>query len=320
MFEIVSFGELLIDFTPVGLSENGNPIFERNPGGGPANMACAAAKLGAKTAFMGKVGDDIFGRALQKVLEGQNVDARGLLLSKDDKTTLAFVQLDETGDRSFSFYRKHAADTMVRFEELDLSILEGNPFFFFSSVMMAEGPSRQTSFQLAEYARQKGCTVVFDPNLRFNLWEDTSEMRALCHRALALSQIIKVSEEEVTWLMEEPDVEKAARLLQETYRPMILLVTLGKAGCAIRSSFGDLQLPGFTVDTVDTTAAGDSFTGGFLSRLSSLGKPLIQCDLGDIAACAIFANAVGALTTTRKGAISALPSLEQVERFLRSNL
>lgn len=320
MFDVVSFGELLIDFTPLGVSEKGNPIFERNPGGGPANMACAAAKLGARTAFLGKVGDDMFGKALHKTMEQQGVDVSGLMLSPEYKTTLAFVQLDETGDRSFSFYRKNSADTMVRFEELDLSKLEGKPYFFFSSVMMAEGTSRETSFRLAEYAKEKGCVVVFDPNLRFNLWEDISAMRELCLRAFRLSQIIKVSEEELTWLMEEPDVEKAALKLREEYQPMILLVTLGKDGCAIYSSFGDVRLPGFRVDTVDTTAAGDSFTGGFLSRLASLNHDLIQCNLGDIAACAVFANAVGALTTTRKGAISALPSLDEVESFLKRNL
>lgn len=320
MFDVVSFGELLIDFTPVGVSENGNPIFERNPGGGPANMACAAAKMGAKAAFLGKVGNDMFGRALQGTLEAQGVDASGLLLSDEYKTSLAFVQLDETGDRSFSFYRKNAADTMVRFEELDLEKLEGGPYFFFSSVMMAEGTSRETSFRLAERARDRGCVVVFDPNLRFNLWERPEELRPLCHRAFSLSQIIKVSEEELTWLMEEPEMDKAARMLRERYCPMILLVTLGRDGCAVFSSFGDVKLPGFPVKAVDTTAAGDSFTGGFLSRLASLKRPLVQCSLGDIASCAVFANAVGALTTTRKGAICALPELSQVEEFIKKNL
>ena len=320
MFDVVSFGELLIDFTPLGISEKGNPMFERNPGGGPANMACAAAKLGAKTAFMGKVGDDMFGQALYKVMENQGVDVSGLLLSKEHKTTLAFVQLDETGDRSFSFYRKNSADTMIKFEELNLSLLEGNPYFFFSSVMMAEGTSREASFQLVEYAKEKGCIVVFDPNLRFNLWDDTAAMKELCLRAFGLSQIIKVSEEEITWLMDEPDIEKAALKLRETYKPMILMVTLGAEGCAIYSSFGDCKLPGFKVATVDTTAAGDSFTGGFLSRLASMNRDLIECNIGDIVSCAVFANAVGALTTTKKGAISALPTLEEVEEFLKQNL
>ncbi|HIQ59503.1 MAG TPA: carbohydrate kinase [Candidatus Merdivicinus intestinavium] len=315
-YDIAVLGELLIDFTPVGVSEKGNPIFERNPGGGPANMACAAARMGAKPYFIGKVGDDPFGRALKKTLEDQGVDAGGLLLDREAPTTLAFVHLDETGERSFSFYRRGGADTLLRPEEADAGILDRSRFFFCSSVMMAEGPSRETSFFLMREARRRGTPVVFDPNLRPNLWADGEEMRRIVRQALPLADFLKVSEEEAQFLAGEAETEAAAAALQKEFRPRLLLVTLGAEGVLAFAGKHPLRVPGFRVNAVDTTAAGDSFTGGFLAALLASGREPEDLAPEELRAVLRTANAVGALTASRKGSISALPDKEETGRFL----
>lgn len=315
-FDLVSLGELLIDFTPIGVSENNNPIFERNPGGGPANLACAAAKLGSSTAFIGKVGNDFFGTALKQILNSNGVNTDALLLSDSYKTTLAFVQLDSTGDRSFSFYRKNGADTMLRFDEINLSVLDNCKYFFCSSVLMSEGDSRETSFQMMEAARERNIPVVFDPNLRLNLWESAELAKEYIVKALPLADIVKVSEEELLFLTDEPDIEKAAENLNSKYQFKALLVTLGDKGCYAVTGAGNFYVPGFAVHTVDTTAAGDSFTGGFLYKLIQSGKDVSSCSREELVDIVRFANAVGALTTTHKGAICALPDRSNVEELL----
>ena len=232
MLDLVSLGELLIDFTPVGVSDHNNPIFERNPGGGPANMLCAASKLGLKTGFIGQVGDDNFGHALRQTLRENKIDTANLLFSKQYKTTLAFVHLDEEGDRSFSFYRKNGADTMLRFDDVDLGMLERTRCFFFSSVLLSEGDSRETSYRLAEYAREQGALTVFDPNLRENLWEDLDDAKECIQKALNLADIVKVSEEELYFLTDHAGLLDGGRTLLERYGLKALLITLGAAGCA----------------------------------------------------------------------------------------
>ena len=314
MFEIVSFGELLIDFTPVGLSENGNPIFERNPGGGPANMACAAAKLGAKTAFMGKVGDDIFGRALQKVLEGQNVDARGLLLSKDDKTTLAFVQLDETGDRSFSFYRKYAADTMVRFEELDLSLIDGAKVFHFGSLSLTGEPARTATRRAVEYAKKQGKLISYDPNLRKPLWPDLEEAREQLLWGLSQADVVKISDEEVDFLFGLAPEEGADRIF-ERFGAKLVFVTCGGDGCVYKNANAKGHVAALKNITVaDTTGAGDIFGGSAMWKLLEMGKAPGSLSAGELETIVGFACASAGLSATRPGGISSVPGLEEVLR------
>lgn len=324
MADLVSLGELLIDFTPRGVSENGNPLFERNPGGGPANLACAAAKLGADTAFLGKVGDDVFGRALRDILRQNGVNVDGLRLSAENPTTLAFVHLAEDGDRSFSFYRHGGADTMLRPEELSAELIRQARVFFFSSVLMAEGPSRETSFAAVKLAREAGAAVVFDPNLRLNLWKDPEDARECILCAIPYADVLKVSEEELVFLTGESDPETGARLLSERFELDVVLATLGPRGCfayARPQEAGEgvlVRVGGFPARTIDTTGAGDSFTGGFISRLLKRGgrSSLYAGDREAFREDVRFANAVGSLTTTKKGGIPALPALEEVEAYL----
>lgn len=325
MNRLVSLGELLVDFTPAGMSAGGNPLFERNAGGGPANLACAAARLGADVAFVGKVGDDVFGRALRDVLADNGVDTAGLVLSRKYKTTLAFVHLDERGDRSFSFYRRNGADTMLLPEDLPRDLLRAARVFFFSSVMMSEGPSRETGFLAAEEAKKAGATVAFDPNFRFNLWESKAAAKECALRALTLADMVKISEEELLFLTGEKDVETGSRRLAGEYALKVVLATLGPRGC-VATAFSAGGVPcaqasigGFPAATIDTTGAGDAFTGGFLARLLARGGDLsiYAADPAALLSDARFANAVGSLTTTRRGGIPALPTEEETESYLR---
>lgn len=317
LYDVVVVGELLVDFTPHGISEGNHPCFERNPGGGPANLACAVAKLGGKVAFLSQVGDDMFGQALKHIVEKEGVDCSQVRLSGEYKTTLAFVGLDEQGERSFSFYRKNGADTMMETKEFDLSVLNHTNYFFLSSVLMAEGMSRQMSFDCLEYAKEHRIPVVFDPNLRENLWESAEEMKKYVIKTLPYANIVKVSEEELMFLMESKEIEQAAKAMREQYDLDILLVTLGKDGCSAYTKKGVVHHKGFQVEIpVDTTAAGDSFNGGFLSKLVSYDKSHMECTLEEIAECIKVGNAVGSLTVTKRGAIAALPTREEVEIFL----
>lgn len=321
MYDVVAIGELLVDFTPHGISEGNHPCFERNPGGGPANLACAVAKLGGKVAFLSQVGDDMFGQALKHLVETEGVDCSQVRLSGDYKTTLAFVGLDEQGERSFSFYRKNGADTMMERKDFDLAVLNDTKYFFLSSVLMAEGTSREMSFECLEYAKEHDIPVVFDPNLRENLWESADEMKQYVKKTLPYANIVKVSEEELMFLMDSQDIEQSAKLMREQYDIDILLVTLGKDGCKAYTKKGEVAHKGYQVEKpVDTTAAGDSFNGGFLSQLVTYNKSHMDCTLEEIAECVKIGNAVGSLTVTKRGAIAALPTKDEVETFLKQQV
>ena len=316
MADLVSLGELLIDFTPCGESERGNPLFERNPGGGPANMACAAAKLGTDTAFIGQVGDDVFGHVLRDVLIQNHVDTGRLRLSHEYQTTLAFVHLTPEGDRSFSFYRRQGADTMLDAEPEDFALIDGCRCFFYSAVLMTGGPSRQASFDLAAHARSRHILTVFDPNLRLNLWSSGEEAKRCILHAMHWADVVKVSEEELIFLTGGKDMETAGRMLMEAYGMKLLLVTLGAEGCCALRGDTWMTVPPCPADTIDTTGAGDAFTGGFLTRLlESHADPaeLTDAQLMDMLR---FANAVGALTTAKRGGIPALPERDAVEAAL----
>ena len=316
MWDLVSLGELLIDFTPSGTSANGNSLFERNPGGGSGNMACAAAKLGARTAFIGQVGDDAFGRTLRDVVQKNGVDVSRLRLSPDYQTSLAFVHLDEHGDRSFSFYRRHGADTMLEAAPEDYALIDDCRAFFYSSVLMTAEPARTASFRLAEYAHRRGVTTVFDPNLRLNLWDSAAHARDCILRAMPYADIVKVSEEELVFLTGENDLEKAAAALRNRFAMKALLVTLGPAGCIAYVGKDRYTQPAADVETIDTTGAGDSFTGGLLYCLLQGKADVTERTAAEIQDMLAFANAVGGLTTTQKGGIPALPSYNDVLNLL----
>jgi len=315
-WHLAALGELLIDFTPMGTSEAGGALFERNPGGAPANVLAVVSKLGLSTVFMGKVGQDAFGEFLRDTLIQQGIDTKGLILTKEANTTLAFVHLGEGGERSFSFYRNPGADMLLRKEELDEDILKNSYIFHFGSVSMTKEPARTATLEAAKKAKELGRIISYDPNLRPPLWDSLEEAREIISLGIPFADVLKISEEELEFLTGKKDPEAGSKLLHEQYGIPVILITLGPDGCFYRSGDHTGYSPGFKVKAVDTTGAGDAFLGGFLYQLIKSGKSASQLDENELNEAVRFANATGALTTTKRGAIPAMPSMDEVNKML----
>lgn len=317
MYHVVAIGELLIDFTPHGVSDQGNVLFERNPGGAPANVLAALSRFGKNTAFIGKVGNDQFGLFLQDTLVGSNVETKGLVFTDEVNTTLAFVHLGDDGDRQFSFYRKPGADLTLREDEINYELIGNAEIFHFGSVSMTEEPSRSATLRAVEYAKRRDKLISFDPNLREPLWASLEMARTVISEGLRFADVSKVSEEELFFLTGSDDLEEGCRMLVDRYRIPILFVTLGSKGCYYRVYEHSGTVPGFPADAVDTTGAGDAFLGAMLYQLSESPDRFAQLTDSEIRKRVQFANAAGALATLRKGAIPSLPRLEDVENLLK---
>ena len=314
---ICSFGETLIDFTPVGTSKNGNVIFERNPGGAPANLAVAAVKQGVEASFVGEVGDDLFGHFLKDKLEQEGVNTDYMVVNARYRTTLAFVDLDSNGERSFCFYRNPGADTMIESQSVDLECIDQCDIFHYGSVSMSKNPSRITTFELIKVAKQKGKILSFDPNLRLPLWNDAEEARQEILQGMEYCDILKVSEEELQFVTDETDLEKGARQLFEKYRIPLILITEGKNGCHALFRNFYINSDGYTVDVEDTTGAGDAFLGSFLASVLKAGKSLQEFNGDEIYKMLCLANASAALSVTRKGGIPSLVTTAQAEELMQ---
>ena len=319
MFDITALGELLIDFTPAGVSPAGNRIFETNPGGAPANMLAAASKLGASTAFLGMVGNGQFGQFLEKTLKDNRIDTRGLKFSQSINTTLAFVHLDEKGDRSFSFYRNPGADMMLSEEDLEADVIKSSRIFHFGSISMTDEPSRSATLKALEIAKNSGAVISYDPNLRPLLWKSLAEAKERILTGLNFADILKISGEELEFITGEKDIVRGTKELDK-YGVKLIIVTLGPAGAFYRANDITGFQPTYDVAVVDTTGAGDAFLGAFLFKLRGFDlndvKRLTANDLDKIIK---FANAAGACTTTKKGGIPAVPELTEVEHCMRES-
>ncbi len=313
--DIVALGELLIDFTPMGPSPSGMPVFEQNPGGAPANVLAAVARLGGSAAFVGMVGEDQFGRFLKETLDKRGISTQGLRFSGVYNTTLAFVHLDHEGNRSFSFYRIPGADYMLKPEDVDLELISQSHIFHFGSLSLTHEPARSATLLAAGEAKRLGKLVSYDPNWRQPLWQDDAAAKAGMEMGLPYADVLKISDDEIRFITGEQDIARAADLLYAK-GTAIVLVTMGAAGCHFRCAAGSAKVPSFAVAVVDTTGAGDAFMGGFLTRLRRSGKGLREFGLAEMVEMVRFSNAVGALCATRKGAISAMPSPEEVEALL----
>lgn len=317
MFDITAMGELLIDFTPAGLSDAGNVVFERNPGGAPANVLVALSKLGGNGAFIGKVGNDQFGIFLKNVLERNNVHADGLRFSKDVNTTLAFVHLDKNGDRSFSFYRNPGADLMLSEEEVDVGLISSSRIFHFGSLSMTDEPARSATLKALKFARDKGILISYDPNWRPPLWKDQDTAREWMRKGLSYADILKVSEEELSFLTGETEIYKGIKVLYDM-GIRIITVTMGDKGCTYHCPNGSGHISAYNTKSIDTTGAGDAFVGALLYRICRLEKKIEDITLEEISDMVDFSNAVGALCITKKGAIPAMPTLEEVRHFMKN--
>jgi sugar/nucleoside kinase (ribokinase family) len=332
--DVVAIGEVLVDFTPVDQGMPADqpfrvPLLAANPGGAPANVCAALAKLGIRAAFIGKVGDDPFGHQLVSTLETVGVDTSGMVFTSAVQTTLAFVHLGEGGERSFHFYRNPGADTTLSLEEVDLERIRQARVFHFGSVSLTHNPSRLTTLSAARHAAEAGCLVSFDPNLRPFLWPDLDQAREQIETGLELATLVKLSEEELAFIdgdLTRPeerglrhDLTTVARRMAERYQIRALFVTLGAQGCYAHVSgpHGFVgHVPGFPVPAVDTTGAGDAFMAGVLSQLARFDYQLSAVREEQWLDIVRFANAMGGLTTTKRGAIPALPNRAEVERLL----
>ncbi len=310
MFDIAAIGEALIDFTPSGKNGMGISLYAQNPGGAPANVLAAAAKLGCKTAFIGKVGNDFFGTFLRKTLSDLNIDTGGMLIDRDAPTTLAFVALDETGNRSFCFYRNPGADIMITTDEIprDLKC----KIFHFGSVSMTAEPARSATVSAVKAAKAAGALISYDPNYRKPLWRSESEAVETMRSVLGYADILKISEEELVLLTGEEDCFAGGLKLEQTGIQLVM-ITLGEKGAFFRFRGKEALLPAYDVKTVDTTGAGDAFMGAVLSRIClDFGASLENLTAEDVYGIIDFANAAGSLATAMYGAIPAMPGYSEI--------
>lgn len=314
MIDVLALGEILIDFTPDGTNGQGMALFARNPGGAPANVLAMNARLGGVTALIGKVGKDGFGDFLRQTMINSNIDISGMVTDESVPTTLAFVQLDGHGDRSFTFYRHPGADMMLASAEVRREQIDDCAIFHFGSVSLTDDPSRTATFDAAAYAKKQGKLISFDPNYRPLLWESETQAKRQMERGVCLADLLKVSEEEMTLITGETDLERGSQMLLEM-GPSLVLVSLGAQGAFYRNQICFGQLPTYDVKTMDTTGAGDAFVGAVHYRLR--GKSIL--DIGNMSRPELedmvdFANAAGSLTTAHRGAIPAMPGAEEIAK------
>lgn len=313
LYDIVVFGEVLIDFTFQGYNEEGQMIYARNPGGAPANVAVAAGRLGAHTAFLGKAGMDMHGKFLREVLNKEKVDTKGLLLDEQYFTTLAFVDINEAGERTFSFSRKPGADTNIRKEEIDVDVLDHTNIFHVGSLSLTDEPARDTTFYAVKRAKSKGSIISYDPNYRAALWESEEQAKKQMRSMISYADLMKISEEETELLTGCTDVGNAAEIL---YRQgvKIIVVTLGEKGAYVYCKDGGFFVPGFPVENItDTNGAGDSFWGAFLYKICGSEKHIDELTKEELLEYTEFGNAAASICVEKKGAIPAMPDLFQVE-------
>ena len=309
-FDVVALGELLIDFTENGISSQGNPIFEANPGGAPCNVLAMLQKLGKKTAFIGKVGSDMFGSQLTETVKAAGIDVTGLVSDKSVSTTMAFVHTLPDGDREFSFVRDPGADMMLRKDEIDVDIVSSAKIFHFGTLSSTHEGVREATRYGVDIAKESGALISFDPNLRPPLWDSLDNAKKEIEYGLSKCDILKISDNEIEFMTGSTDYDKAVRELMGKYHIKLAFATLGKNGS--RAYYGDMQAEfgGFDVDTIETTGAGDTFCGSALNFILEHDiNALTENDLKELLA---FANAAAAIITTRRGALKVMPEKKEI--------
>ena len=315
--DVVALGELLIDFTENGVSGQGNTIFEANPGGAPCNVLAMLNQLGRKTAFMGKVGVDIFGNKLKGVLDEVGIDTSALLMDPDVRTTLAFVQTFADGDRDFSFYRNPGADMMLTEGEVDGEMLAQCRVFHFGTLSMTHDEVRKATKKAIAIAKENGAVISFDPNLRPPLWSSLDLAKEQVDYGLRQCDVLKISDNEIQWFTGKEDYDEGIKVLQDTYHIPLILLSMGKEGS--RAYYRDLRVeraPYLQENTIETTGAGDTFGGSCLNFVLEYG--LDGLDEEKLSHMLSFANAAASLITTREGALRVMPKPEEVEKLMQT--
>ena len=314
--DVVALGELLIDFTDSGLSAQGNGLFEANPGGAPCNVLAMLQRQGYSTAFIGKVGNDIFGRKLKTVLEETGIETCGLVMEEKIRTTLAFVENDETGDRSFSFYRSPGADMMLDESEVDEELIRSARIFHFGTLSMTHEGVRNATKKAIKVARENGLMISFDPNIREMLWDDMEAARSQVEYGLKQCDILKISDNEITWFTGEADYDKAVAKLQQEYEIPLILLSMGRDGSSAFANGCRAEAPAvISEETIETTGAGDTFMGCCLGYVLEHGlKELTEDNLKEMLK---FANTAASIITRRCGALKVMPTMEEIKEIMQ---
>jgi len=314
-YDVIALGELLIDFTMNGQSEQGNNMFEACPGGAPCNVLALLNKMGKKTAFIGKVGKDQFGTLLRDTITEAGIDASNLMVDENVNTTLAFVHTFPDGDREFSFYRNPGADMMLTADEVNPEVVKDTKVFHFGTLSMTHDGVREATKKAVETAKANGCLVSFDPNLRPPLWSSLDLAKEQMEYGFGKCDILKISDNEIQFVSGKKDYDEGIAYLQETYNIPLILLTMGKDGSRAYYKGMRVERPGFSVKAIETTGAGDTFCGSSLNYLVDHDfENLTEEQLGEMLT---FANAAAALVTTKKGAIKAMPVKEEVLELIQ---
>ena len=314
-FDVIALGELLIDFTESGQSNQGNPLFEANPGGAPCNVLAMLSNLGHKTAFIGKVGNDFFGEQLKNAIMETGIDASCLCMDEKVHTTLALVHTGADGDRDFSFYRNPGADMMLTEEEVLEEVIKTSKVFHFGTLSMTHERVRRATKKAVRAAEEAGTLISFDPNLRPPLWESLDVAKEQVLYGLEHCHILKISDNEIQWLTNKSDYTEGVEWIRERYQIPLILVSMGKEGS--RAYYGEKMAeaaPFLQKNTVETTGAGDTFCGCILHYICEYGLEHLTKD--NLKEMLTFANAAASIVTTRKGALKVMPDREEVERMM----
>ena len=314
-YDVTALGELLIDLTQNGMSEQGNPILEANPGGAPCNVLACLRKLGHEAAFIGKVGKDGFGDQLAAGLKETGISTDGLLFDPQVHTTLAVVHTFADGDRDFSFYRNPGADMMLKAEEVDAEIIKNSRIFHFGSLSMTDEPVRSAHLHALKVAEEAGCLRSYDPNLRPPLWPDLDTAKENILALMSHCDILKISDNEIQWLSGKEDYDEGIAWLRERYDIPLIFLTLGKDGSRAYCGSVRTEQPGFKMNTIETTGAGDTFFGSVLHHILTKGwRAYTKEELDEMLR---FANAAAAIVTTRRGALRVMPSEAEIGEVLK---
>lgn len=317
-YDVVALGELLIDFTENGLSEQGNPLLEANPGGAPCNVLSMLQKLGDKTAFIGKVGNDGFGHLLTKAVQEQGIDTTGLVYDNDVHTTLALVLKKENGDRDFAFYRNPGADMNLKEEEVNESLIASSSIFHFGTLSLTDESVKNATQKAVKVAKENGLTITFDPNLREPLWRSLEEAHEQVAWGLQQADVVKISDNEITWFTGMDNYDEGIAFLQKEY-PNLKLICLSMGGDGSKAVYRDIHVayPAFLQEaTIETTGAGDTFCACMIHTVLENG--IDHLDEEKLKEMLKFANAAASLVTTKKGALRVMPTKEEVETFIEN--
>ncbi len=317
-FDVVALGELLIDFTFSGKSAQGNDLFEANPGGAPCNVLAMLSKLNHKTSFIGKVGDDAFGKNLKAKLDELKIGTENLVLSKTENTTLAFVHTADDGDRSFSFYRKNCADSSLEKKEIRSDIVSSCRIFHYGTLSMTNETVNEATEFAIDAAKKSGALLSFDPNLRLKLWDSENSAREKIWSGISKCDILKIAEEELEFITGENSIDGGMKILRKKFAVPLVCVTRGKNGSEAffddgKNSFR-AEAKTFSVKTIDTTGAGDTFCACTLHEILRNGFENFSSER--LQQMLLFSNAAAAIVTTKKGALSVMPQENEIRGLL----